>query len=100
MMGTIHLSENLNKDICKAIAFKIVRWISSTITCLRGVKLLNKSNNYTKMLNTVSPEQNVGESILLAEVKISKQLKLSEQTAEGTAETTQNTVIQDCLRFM
>lgn len=32
--------------------------------------------------------------------KISKQLKLSEQTAEGTAETTQNTVIQDCLRFM
>lgn len=52
------------------------------------------------MPNTVLPEQNVGESILLAEVKISKQLKLSEQTAEGTAETTQNTRIQDCLRFM
>lgn len=52
------------------------------------------------MPNVVLPEQNVGESILLVEVKISKQLKLSEQTAEGTAETTQNTGIQDCLGFM
>lgn len=40
-------------------------------------------------------EQSVEESILLATVKISRQLKLSEQTAEGTAETTQNPSIRD-----
>lgn len=52
------------------------------------------------MPSVVLPGLNVGESVLFAEVKISKQLKLSEQAAEGTAETTQSTVIQDCLRFM
>lgn len=51
------------------------------------------------MPNAVLPEQIMAESILFAEVKISKQLKLSDQTAEGTAETTQNRVIQDCLGF-
>lgn len=51
------------------------------------------------MPNAVLPEQNMAKSILFAKVKISKQLKRSEQTAESTAEKTQNTVIQDCLGF-
>lgn len=44
-------------------------------------------------------DQSVGESILLATLQISKQLKLSEQTAEGTAETTQNPRIQGYFEF-
>lgn len=51
------------------------------------------------MLKAILIEQSVGESILLATVQISKQLKLSEQTAEGTAETTQNPSIRDYFEF-
>lgn len=51
------------------------------------------------MPKAILMEQSVGESILLATVQISKQLKPSEQTAEGTAETRQNPSIQDYFEF-